>query len=174
MSRECEIRFPISDPRLIKSRFSAFSNPSKSNFVDSYFDDEFYTLTTRDWWLRQRNARWELKYRKNEEKRERSSTSGETILWEYLEERSKPKIDQMVDSTRTTPIGCFASIATHRESFVFSQEEVRADIDITTFDYAVGEIEYIGKQSLPSSEIQCVFSLLFLITVFINRNVEEF
>lgn len=44
------------------SRLSGQTIPQLHSMVDVYFDDSFYSLTTRDMWLRRRNSTYELKW----------------------------------------------------------------------------------------------------------------
>ena len=49
------------------SRLSGQTIPQLHSMVDVYFDDSFYSLTTRDMWLRRRNDTYELKWPRSEQ-----------------------------------------------------------------------------------------------------------
>lgn len=49
------------------SRLSGQTIPQLHSMVDVYFDDSFYSLTTRDMWLRRRNNTYELKWPRSEQ-----------------------------------------------------------------------------------------------------------
>ncbi|XP_013794226.1 thiamine-triphosphatase-like isoform X2 [Limulus polyphemus] len=127
----------------------------EKHFQDDYYDTEDYSLTIRDYWLRQRDGIWQLKY-PPEQRAESSSTS------QYCETDSEDQICELLTKVLQSYLGrhdmhvsgivpvsnivssiChnFASFKTKRKSYKI--DDIKIDLDMMDFGFNVGEIEII-------------------------------
>jgi thiamine-triphosphatase len=111
---------------------------------DVYYDNKEFTLTLKDWWLRKRNANFELKLPPNRDLR---NIDNQARRYEELTE--EPDIINALGfsgadiTTLLTDNNykSFADLVTTRTSYKHGQ--YRIDIDHTNFNYSIGELELL-------------------------------
>nr|XP_054748929.1 thiamine-triphosphatase-like [Lytechinus pictus] len=135
--------------------------------TDSYFDNENYSLTKEDFWLRRRNDQWELKMPpKNRQDESASCTQYKEVTNEHdivtemaaILCNSSPNDDavngndQIYEAkdveTMITKFGLepFAELKTNRKNYRMN-DEISITIDETDFGFQVGEIEMMVQSS---------------------------
>ncbi|XP_076321336.1 thiamine-triphosphatase-like isoform X2 [Tachypleus tridentatus] len=121
----------------------------EKHFQDDYYDTEDYSLTIKDYWLRQRDGIWQLKY-PPEERDESSSTSqycetdSEEQIYDLLTKVLQPylgRCNMSVSNIVSSICHNFASFKTKRKSYKI--DDVKIDIDMMDFGFNVGEIEIV-------------------------------
>ncbi|XP_062841846.1 thiamine-triphosphatase [Trichomycterus rosablanca] len=130
-------------------------------FRDQYFDSDDFTLTLRDFWLRKRDASWELKRpsasrRSVERSSERLCTNYRELtdpreikaeLTEVMRTESCADDEEFESWLQRLTLKCFAEFTTVRRSYALGDEgdgtRVRVDLDQADFGYCVGEIEVL-------------------------------
>jgi adenylate cyclase class IV len=139
---------------------------------DEYYDNvSNHFLTLNDSWLRLRNSMWQLKYpyksKTNDENTDNYlELSKDSEILDYIINLSKSYFDEKLinyDSLNDSTMEClinklnltpFASINSMRKTFQIDND-IRIDLDITDFDYRVGEIEVIlDKNKSNKDEIE--------------------
>lgn len=176
---EIEVKF-VPPPTLVStlSRLSP-APPKVKTFTDVYFDNSTYTLTTRDMWLRKRDATLELKWpavlgesgATPEGLRPVDHYNEDTVLDEIAKvlRCSAPSLASLPpppSSTAAHPVSewlkaChlspFASLVTHRSRYrvTLAGSTVHVDLDEVEFSsqskevYRVGEVELL--EAAPGS-----------------------
>lgn len=133
----------------------------EATFTDTYYDNNAYTLTKKECWLRKRNEIWQLKY--TDDKKDRTmdldTVHKETIneqeilniLCDVLTCRAPQgqHIEGFIGDNNLHP---FAEIVTLRKTFEL-QGGVHIDLDETDFGLRIGEIEMMmeGLNQVPDA-----------------------
>lgn len=144
MSKEFEVekKFSLDGVDLEKLTTNAELVTQKS-FTDLYFDDESYSLTKQDVWLRKRDGKFELKLPLND-----GFGALTRKLDQYEEVTDEKKIKEALgitengsleDCLKNSGINSFCSITTNRTKY--KKGDFVIDIDQMDFGYGVGEIE---------------------------------
>lgn len=113
---------------------------------DIYYDTRTYNLTCKDWWLRNRDGRWELKRTLN--------PSGDRLGDQYDEITDEQQIrsllnleknDTMIAAISKAGMVPFFDAVSHRTKY--EKEGFTIDLDRVTappdFDFEIGEIEVL-------------------------------
>lgn len=139
---EVEKKFLISDDKIAEiTKNSDFIGVK--DLVDSYYDTKDFKLTTKDWWLRNRNGKFELKVSIQGSKGsidQYDEIDDEKEICQYL------KIDfgnSLLNTLARNKITPFAKIISQRKKF--KKGEFTLDFDITDFGYSICEIELLVK-----------------------------
>jgi adenylate cyclase class IV len=136
-----------------------------TNLIDEYYDNELTNfLTLNDCWLRLRNSKWELKYpyefkSKNKEIQNYIELSNDSEIFDYIINLSKPYIldenlinessmEFLIKKLKLTP---FSKIKSIRKTYQIDND-IKIDLDITDFDYQLGEIEVILDKNKSTQE----------------------
>jgi len=113
---------------------------SKQELVDIYYDSDDFKLTTKDWWLRNRNGKFELKMvnlgKKNSAVDRYKEINDEREICQFLEIQYKIPLIETLGENDIKP---FATIKSTREKY--KNGEFTLDFDITDFGYSICEIE---------------------------------
>lgn len=137
---EVEKKFLISDKK-IKKIIEVSDFVGQKELIDSYYDTKDFKLTTKDWWLRNRNGKFELKV---------SIQGSKGSIDQYHEIDDEKEICQnlqinyknsLLISLAKNKIAPFAKIASQRKKF--KKDEFTIDFDITDFGYSICEIELL-------------------------------
>lgn len=140
---EIEKKFHLSDEQQ-KRLLDGADFVSEKQVTDTYFDNKNYSLTTKDWWLRNRNGAFELKISlPGHDMRvinEYEEIINENAIREKLEISQNASLDEDLAAAGYVP---FVSCTTTRrkfekEGFTIDLDEVDYDSD---FDYNLAEIE---------------------------------
>ncbi len=126
----------------------------RRTFTDTYYDTNDFCLTTKDYWLRQRDGRWELKIPIN-------GTVANRATDQYRELESENEIASALELPGQAPlkkelrdIGCapFATIMTTRESY--QKDEFHLDFDEMDFGFTTFEVELMieNEMEIPVAE----------------------
>lgn len=129
-------------------------------FTDRYYDNDNYSLTLADAWLRQRNETWELKLgRQLSEKAglptQYNEISNEKEIAQFLVKHFKmdSSLQNMPVPDLLKKLGLveFAVFTTTRQSY--GLPDCTIDLDLTDFGFQVGEIEVmvIDESHIPSA-----------------------
>jgi predicted adenylyl cyclase CyaB len=113
---------------------------------DVYFDAPGWPLSTKDWWLRERDGRMELKVRVGElGHHEHTVEQYEEIEEELLiaQKLGLPTDDPLRTVMNTQGYTPFATIVTHRRTY--HRGEFTIDFDTTDDGYAMVEIEKMAE-----------------------------
>lgn len=113
----------------------------KKEFTDVYYDDKDLSLSLKDYWLRVRQGKWELKVPLNKDKEIDKKTDQYRELEtdeEIAKELSCDGAD-LAQSLKAKEFAPLAEIITTRESY--SRGEFHIDFDETNFNYGTCEIE---------------------------------
>ncbi|MBU2509009.1 CYTH domain-containing protein [Patescibacteria group bacterium] len=120
---------------------------SKKEIHDEYFDDENYSLTTNDIWLRCRDGRFELKDPLQNQKSDNRFFN----RYEELESNDEicarlniPSSDSMREDLEKAGYKPFSKYVTTRTKY--KKDGFTIDLDITDFDYGVNEIELLVER----------------------------
>ncbi len=147
---EIEKKFLVNQYGLMKIiRNAKFISSQK--LIDIYYDKPSFGLTRKDWWLRNRNGKIELKMviidnNKNNAIDRYKEVDHELNIRELLNIKSnKP----LLESLETYGIKPFARIIAQRKKY--KKSEFTIDFDITDFGYSICEVEILVKND---SEIQ--------------------
>lgn len=114
--------------------------------TDVYYDTSEYDLTCRDYWLRERNGRWELKVPLN------SENIGERLTDQYRELENEEEIVRQLDlrpglsfvvALKEKRIEPFVTMVTTRESF--EKDGFHFDFDEMDFGFVTFEAELMVK-----------------------------
>lgn len=116
----------------------------RTTMTDIYYDTPDYQLTRRDWWLRQRNGRWELKTPFNRER------IGDRITDQYRELDNVDEIARalgMSGDAKLADVGYipFCTVVTTREKY--KHGDFTLDFDETDFGFALLEIELLVEHA---------------------------
>lgn len=126
----------------------------KKVFTDVYYDDKDLSLSLKDYWLRIRTGKWELKVPLNKDREVDKKTDQYREL-ETDEEIAKElncdsaNLSESLKAKGFTPL---AEIITTRESYI--RDEFHIDFDETNFNYGTCEIEYMVDDisQIPDAE----------------------
>ncbi|GAM21226.1 hypothetical protein SAMD00019534_044010 [Acytostelium subglobosum LB1] len=168
---EVEMKVTYDESTKAKILELATDKGSFQSFTDRYFDDDQYSLTTRDIWLRLRDETWELKCPVTKQLASMTSaTSTSTTSYYDMDDKREimnylqhngiidpvtsdnvvdvdEYIDELLARLEAKSITPFAVIVTFRESFniVYKGQQFRVDFDTTETsalkDYQLCEIE---------------------------------
>ncbi|MDF1496463.1 MAG: CYTH domain-containing protein [Patescibacteria group bacterium] len=117
---------------------------SEKQVNDSYFDDKNFSLTTKDWWLRNRNGDYELKVALAGHDMRVINQYNEITDEEGIRAKlNLPKTSSLHDDIVTSGFLPFVNCTTTRRKykkdiFTIDLDEVEYDSD---FDYNIAEIE---------------------------------
>lgn len=110
---------------------------------DKYYDDVNYSLTRKDWWLRERNGKWQLKRIAGDDRA--------TDIYEELHDAAEilaaldiSRTASITDALATAGITMFAEIITERTSYQWDSYTIDVDcVHIGSDTYKIAEIERI-------------------------------
>ncbi len=126
-----------------KERLIAGANlVSKKTFTDVYWDSPDYRLTAKDYWLRQRDGKWELKVPMNSERIDKRATDQYRELETEEEIIAELKLaigSRVHDAVRSAGYAPLATIVTHRETY--QKDGFHLDFDEMDFGYTTFEAE---------------------------------
>ena len=119
---------------------------------DKYYDDENYSLTKKDIWLRNRNGKFEVKLPLNVSIEKRISDQYKEIedekeIKKYFKFDKNKSILGSLDYKGYKP---FYIVSTTRKKY--RKEGFNIDIDVTDFGYNVIEIEYMIEDNANLKE----------------------
>lgn len=136
--------------------------------TDSYFDNENYSLTKGDFWLRRRNDQWELKMPPKNREEKSTCTQYEEVTSErdivsevaaILCNTANQNNDDTVNGNdqiyglndvqtlvKKFDLKPFAELVTNRKNYRMN-DEISVTIDETDFGFHVGEIEMMVQSS---------------------------
>jgi len=121
---------------------------------DEYFDNERYSLTTRDVWLRRRNGEFQMKVPFNEDIKDRTldryqELEGEEAIAEYFDWDLSARSFEDYLNENFAP---FIDFESTRQKFGHPGG-FTIDIDRTDFDYDMLEIELLvdNKEEMPEA-----------------------
>lgn len=148
---EVEKKF-ILTPEQEKSLIEGAEFLGEKQFTDIYYDDEDFSLTTKDIWLRERSGRYELKLPMNESIEKRVSDQYreldvEADILAYFGSRDKVVKDFLTEKGYKP----FCSITTIRRKY--KKEGFGIDLDVMDFDYTLAEIEYMTDDETKIKEV---------------------
>ncbi|KKQ18317.1 MAG: Thiamine-triphosphatase [Berkelbacteria bacterium GW2011_GWA1_36_9] len=135
---EIEKKFLINQPTLKKITRKA-ELISQQKLVDIYYDTVDFKLTTKDWWLRNRNGKFELKV---------SVIGSKSSIDQYQEIDKEKEIYQylkinleksLLEALKQNNISPFATIVSERKKY--KKDDFTIDFDITDFGYSICEVE---------------------------------
>ena len=115
---------------------------AEKRFTDVYYDTSDYKLTGNDYWLRQRDGRWELKVPLSTKGIHERSTDQYRELeteTEIAHELSLQIKKNLAEALETSGFEAFASIVTTRESF--QKGDFHLDFDEMDFGFTTFEVE---------------------------------
>lgn len=117
---------------------------AKKTFTDIYYDAEDFRLTTKDYWLRQREGRWELKV-------PLGGTIQKKDTDQYRELEDEEEIKKAIGANWDL-LKPFAKIVTTRESW--QKGEFHLDFDQMDFGYTTFEAEIMvrDEKDIPVAE----------------------
>ena len=120
--------------------------------VDKYYDTHEHVLINNDYWLRQRNGDWELKYPVGSSHEQGSSVYHETTCLEEINNRISPflpncDLKKLLDNGK---LKAFAHLETKRKNY--TKEDVNIVIDATDWGHIVGEIEIVVTETNSIAE----------------------
>ncbi|OGF73645.1 hypothetical protein A2Z63_00595 [Candidatus Giovannonibacteria bacterium RIFCSPLOWO2_02_44_8] len=120
----------------------------KTTFTDIYYDAEDFRLTIKDYWLRQREGRWELKMPFGDTLQKK-----ETDQYHELEDGGEIKKAIGSDWDSLKP---FAKIVTSRESW--QSGEFHLDFDKVDFGFETFEVEIMvrDEKDVTSAEAKII------------------
>lgn len=130
----------------------------KKTFQDIYYDNKNYDLTTKDYWLRKRDDKWELKVPLNKESINNRLTDQYHELENQEEIIKKLGLQKSPDFSQSVALAGyepFAEIATIRESY--EKGDFHLDFDKMDFGFVTFEaelmVETIGEVSFAEKRI---------------------
>lgn len=127
----------------------------KKEITDVYYDSKDFSLTTKDYWLRERNGKWELKVPVVGIKTDDEAIDRYTELEndaEIIKELKLNKDRQIKNSLAASSIFPFATIITRRETYQMG--EYHLDFDDMDFGFTTFELEIMVKDEsdIPLAE----------------------
>ncbi len=129
---------------------------SEKTIDDAYYDTADYGLTTRDFWLRKRNGRFELKKPVNNEWEFDKRKANQ---YEELEddEAIKTALDLPKESSLETELqACgytvFCRVVSTRRKY--RNQEFAVDLDKADFGFELGEVELMVEDALKAEEAE--------------------
>lgn len=140
---EVEKKFALTEEERERLLDSAELIAEKS-FTDAYYDDEKYSLTTQDIWLRQRDGDWELKIPLHKGGADRIGDQYEELTTE-IEIRNFlkiPKIENLESDLNQKGFSIFSKFTTGRKKYEKDGFTIDLDlVDFGDFKFEIGEIE---------------------------------
>ena len=127
----------------------------KKTFTDIYWDSLDYRLTAKDYWLRQRDGKWELKVPMNSERIDKHATDQYRELETEEEIAAELKLtagSRVEDALREQGYAPFATIITHRETY--QKDGFHLDFDEMDFGFTTFEAELMvqNPEEVQSAE----------------------
>jgi predicted adenylyl cyclase CyaB len=127
----------------------------KKEFTDVYFDTKDLKLSLKDFWLRTRDGKWELKVPLNKDK---MAVDRKTDQYREIEDDKQIALelklnpDDLTISLRDNGYEPIATIKTARESY--QNGEFHLDFDETNFEYDTSEVELLVNDisEIPMAE----------------------
>lgn len=145
---EVEGKFMFDEKSLLKLK-SDSKLLCNSKFTDTYFDDDIYSLTTKNVWLRKRDSKFEMKVPLP------STKTNNKLLDCFKELNSEDEILQYLGIQKTNKsteeileefgYKIFAKFTTERTTY--QQGKFKIDLDSADFGYCVGEIEVMVENT---------------------------
>jgi len=137
---EVEKKF-ILTPEQEKSLIEKAEFLGEKQFTDTYYDDENFSLTTKDIWLRERDGKYELKLPMNESLENRVSDQYRELdveddILAHFGARAGISIKDFLIEKEYKP---FCEITTTRRKY--KKEGFGIDLDVMDFGYTLAEIE---------------------------------
>ena len=127
---------------------------SDKTFTDTYYDTKDYRLTTQDWWLRERDGKWELKVAMR-----KRGGRGEQFVDQYDELDDEKEILQKLglppgdirESLSKNGYESFCTITTTRRKY--QRDDFVIDFDLVNYGYNIVEIEaqVENKEQIPAA-----------------------
>lgn len=139
---EVEKKFLINDDKIAEIIKEAISICQKK-LIDTYYDTEDFKFTTKDWWLRNRNGKFELKVSIQGSRGsidQYHEIDDEKEICQHLKIDFEHSLSETLEKNKITP---FAKIISQRKKF--KKGEFTLDFDITDFGYSICEIELLVK-----------------------------
>lgn len=127
---------------------------NEKTFTDIYFDTADYSLTTKDYWLRCRDGKYELKIPLNDGK-----MSQDRDLDQYKELETEEEIRKVLDIKENKSFEedlkdngyiPFCTITTTRKKY--KKNKFIIDLDTLDFGYSIGEIELMVEDESKIEE----------------------
>ncbi len=150
----------------------------RKTITDTYYDSKEYSLTGRDYWLRKRNGRFELKVPLNNGKildrltdQYKELETNEEIAHE-LGLAGMEEIENEIESAGYFPFG---TIVTERESY--RKDDFHLDFDEMDFGFTAFEIELMVEkiEDIPNAEKRILeFASRYDVTATGDGKVIEF
>lgn len=143
---EIEKKFLI-DQSVLKKITTKAKLISQRRLVDIYYDTADFKLTTRDWWLRNRNGKFELKKIVCGSDEKNTVDRYEEII-DDKEICKHLKVDFEKSLTHTLKIhdiSPFAKIIAKREKYI--RDNLTIVFDITDFGYSICEVELVVEDA---------------------------
>jgi thiamine-triphosphatase len=167
---EVEKKFSLTEDQLKKiEKLAKFV--SKKTFTDVYFDDANYSLTKKDWWLRQRDDKFELKIPIGlSAERRKLNVYDEITETNKIAEKigvQKNKTDFILELKKNNLLP-FCKLTTTRTKYTLDGFII--DIDEMDFGYSLCEIEKIAESE---SEIEKVTEEIFEFAKFLGLEIKS-
>ena len=135
---EVEKKFLI-DQSILKKITKEAKFISQKKLVDIYYDTSDFKLTTKDWWLRNRNGKFELKVAVLGSKSsidQYHEIDEEKGICQHLKITFKNSLSETLKQNNINP---FAKIVSERKKY--KKDNFIIDFDITDFGYSICEVE---------------------------------
>ena len=148
---EVEKKF-ILTPEQEKALIKGAEFLGEKKFTDVYYDDDNFSLTKKDIWLRERSGKFELKLPMNESLENRVSDQYleldvEDDILAHFGARGVSIKDFLIEKGYKP----FCEITTTRRKY--KKEGFGIDLDIMDFGYTVAEIEYMTDNESKIQEV---------------------
>jgi len=124
----------------------------EKKLTDVYYDDDRYSLTRKDIWLRSRNGKFELKAPMNVPIEERVTDRYQELETDHeiLAYLKLPENKALADALRESGYGPFATITATRKKY--RKDGYHIDLDAADFGYHLAEIEYMTDEASAVDE----------------------
>jgi thiamine-triphosphatase len=142
---EIEKKFSLTEDQLKKiEKLAKFV--SKKSFTDIYFDDENYSLTKKDWWLRRRDANFELKIPIGMFNKRILNVYNELTEIEEIAKKIGIREDNLnfISELEKNNFIPFCQIITTRKKYTLDGFTI--DIDEMDYGYSICEIEKMAEK----------------------------
>jgi adenylate cyclase class IV len=125
----------------------------EKRFIDIYYDDKEYILTSNDIWLRTRSGKFELKIPMNVSIKERVSDQYRELedINDILNHFNFNTNKSLEDSLIEKGLRPFCEIETIRRKY--RKEGFNIDLDVMDYGYTLAEIEYMTDDETKMEEI---------------------
>jgi len=124
----------------------------EKKFTDTYFDDDNFSLTRRDIWLRERSGKYELKLPINASGFGFNTYEEEENEDEICKSLGLEQIGILSETLEKAGIKPFCTIKTERRSFL--KDSIRIDVDVTDFGYSLVEFEILAQSESQIKEAE--------------------